>query len=47
MRYDGRRAVTERRWLRLQLSLEHAELFSIDTGFIFTINDRAPEYPDL
>ena len=35
------------RWLRLQLRLEHAEIFSIDTEFDFTINPLAPVYHGL
>ena len=42
------RALVERgAWLRLQVELEHAEIFSIDTDFEFTINDLAPDYVGL
>lgn len=35
-------AVESKRWLRIQIQLEHAEIFSIDTEGAFSINEYAP-----
>ena len=42
-----RELVANQKWLRLQIQLEHAEIFGINTEFEFTINDLAPVFVGL